>query len=310
MHVLIVEDSRATALKLQAALASLGHACTVVENGQQALERLAVDPDIELVLADWMMPELDGLGLIRALKQGRAREVPVALMSVIDPMVASAHALQAGAVAYLGKPLRSADLAQLLRQMGDGGDVAAEVLGLTIVLAGSLPGAQLAPLLRSLGGADRPPILVVHQGPWAAAQQEQALAGERMGRDVIPVEQATVLECGRVYGTSRDCAPNMDPGRGILRVGKAQSRSMFTRVLDPLFKNASAFHGKGLRVVALGGEGSDGVTGISLATRGGARVWAADPRRHAQSSLVRCLLESVQGVTLGTHEELAKELAA
>ena len=68
MHILIAEDSRTTAAQRLAALRSLGHEASVVTNGVLALEKLADDPSIELVVSDWMMPELDGLGLIRAMK--------------------------------------------------------------------------------------------------------------------------------------------------------------------------------------------------------------------------------------------------
>jgi hypothetical protein len=85
---------------------------------------------------------------------------------------------------------------------------------------------------------------------------------------------------------------------------------MFTRVLDPLFKNAGAFHGAGLGILALAGDGSDGMTGISLTVRSGSRILAADPRKYGQSSRVRSLLEAVSGVSVGSYEERVQSLAA
>jgi len=318
MHVLIVEDSRTTASQLRAALRALGHEASVVANGALALEKLGEDRSIGLVLSDWMMPELDGLGLIRALKAAEGESVPVALMSVIDAGVAETNALQAGAIAYLGKPVRTSDLERLLRSLGARGELgqepeAADIVagtGLTIILSGTLLGPDLATVLAPLAGDGRPPVLVVHQGPWEASRAELARAGDLLGREIQAVAGTASLECGRLYGTSRDCAPNLDPGTGTLRVGKAQPRSMFTRVLDPLFKNAGAFHGAGLGILALAGDGTDGVTGISVAARSGARILAADPRYHGRSSLVRCLLETVTGVGLGRYAELGKSLAA
>lgn len=318
MHILIAEDSRTTAAQLLAALRSLGHEASVVTNGVLALEKLADDPSIELVVSDWMMPELDGLGLIRAMKEREGDTVPVALMSVIDVGAAETHALQAGAIAYLTKPVRRSDLVRLLGSLGASDstgqqEVAAEAVagaGLTIILAGPLMGTDLATVLAPLAGEGRPPVLVVHQGPWETSRTELIQAGDLLSHEIVAAEGTTTLACGRFYGTSRDCAPNLDPGTGALRVDKAQPRSMFTRVLDPLFKNAGAFHGAGLGILALAGDSSDGVTGISLAARSGARILAADPRKYGQNSLVRSLLEAVSGVSVGSYEELAQSLAA
>ncbi len=316
MHILIVEDDRQGAARLQAVLKSLGHEATVAADGELALERLQRDPTIRLVLSSWMLPKLDGLGLIRSLKEGRGRPVPVVLMSVIAPGLGEANALQTGAAAYLAKPVTSADLEPLLQRLGvaPGLDLASKEArsvetGLTILLAGTLAGKAIATVLFPLVGEGAPPVLIVHQGPWAASRAELGLAGDLVGQEVLGVTEATPLRRGRVYGTSRDWAPDLDPVRGTLRVGRPRPRSVFTSVLDPLFENAGVFHGAHLRVLVLCGDSTDGVEGLSAAARSGAWVLAADPKHHGWSGLVRHLLETVSAVSLGSHEELAHRLS-
>ena len=62
-RILIVEDSLTQAEQLQGVLEGAGYETTLAENGMEALKSLAVQvPD--LLLVDYMMPEMDGLQLI------------------------------------------------------------------------------------------------------------------------------------------------------------------------------------------------------------------------------------------------------
>jgi PAS domain S-box-containing protein len=79
-------------------------------DGQAALERIKVEPP-DLVLADVMMPHLDGFGLLRALRADeRTRSLPVILLSARAGEEAVIEGHQAGADAYLTKPFSAREL--------------------------------------------------------------------------------------------------------------------------------------------------------------------------------------------------------
>lgn len=72
-----------------------------VANGAEAL-RAAQDNPPDLVLSDVMMPELDGFGLIAALRRNeRTRGTPVVLLSARAGEVSRVEGLEAGADDYL-----------------------------------------------------------------------------------------------------------------------------------------------------------------------------------------------------------------
>jgi CheY-like chemotaxis protein len=113
--VLIVEDEWAIADWLEVLLSENAYNVLVASNGREALDVLHREvPD--LVLTDFMMPLLDGAGLIAAMAQEpRTRDVPVVVMtSLLEPVVKE----RAGRYrAYLRKPFREADLMKVIGEI-------------------------------------------------------------------------------------------------------------------------------------------------------------------------------------------------
>jgi DNA-binding response OmpR family regulator len=110
--VLIVEDEFAIADLLEMALTDEGYRVVRAANGRQGLERLAEDwPD--LVISDFMMPVLDGAGLVQAMRQSeRQREVPIIIMSSMPE--ANVQARIDNYAAFVRKPFQIAALMRLI----------------------------------------------------------------------------------------------------------------------------------------------------------------------------------------------------
>ena len=69
MNILIAEDDAITLRRLQHFLEKWDHHVTTAANGVEALEKF-LDQDVELVITDWMMPEMDGMELVRQIRSG------------------------------------------------------------------------------------------------------------------------------------------------------------------------------------------------------------------------------------------------
>ncbi len=109
-RVLVADDNADMREYLARLLRSAGYRVTTVTDGQAALDAVRVTvPD--LVISDVMMPRLDGLGLVAALRgDARTAAVPVLLLSARAGQEASIEGLQAGADDYLVKPFSAAEL--------------------------------------------------------------------------------------------------------------------------------------------------------------------------------------------------------
>jgi CheY-like chemotaxis protein len=111
--VLIVEDEFVIADLLEMALTDEGYRVVTAANGPQGLERLAESPPPDLVISDFMMPVLDGAGLVHAMRQSEGqREVPIIIMSSMPE--ANVHARIDNYVAFVRKPFQIAALMRLV----------------------------------------------------------------------------------------------------------------------------------------------------------------------------------------------------
>jgi len=108
--LLVADDNADMREYLIRLLAGAGYEVAAVSDGWQALEAVhALNPD--LVVSDVMMPRLDGLSLVSALRTDpRTAAVPVLLLSARAGQEASIEGLRAGADDYLVKPFAAAEL--------------------------------------------------------------------------------------------------------------------------------------------------------------------------------------------------------
>jgi CheY-like chemotaxis protein/signal transduction histidine kinase len=115
-NVLIVEDDVRNVFALTSALEPRGMKVTIARNGRDALEVLARNPGIELVLMDIMMPEMDGLEATRAIRrEPKWASLPIIALTAKAMKDDHERCLQAGANDYIPKPFDMETLLSLLR---------------------------------------------------------------------------------------------------------------------------------------------------------------------------------------------------
>jgi DNA-binding NtrC family response regulator len=106
-HILLVEDDASVREAVAASLRDEGYAIATAADGQQAINTFA--PGTDLVIADLMMPHVDGRSLLRWVTQNHP-ETAVILMTGYGTIPQAVDAIKAGAAAYLTKPLDPGEL--------------------------------------------------------------------------------------------------------------------------------------------------------------------------------------------------------
>jgi CheY-like chemotaxis protein len=100
--ILVVDDSNVDRCLIGGLLRNNpGYRVELVEGGKEALERVSMDP-VDLVLTDLLMPEMDGLELVRAMRQQHP-DVPVVLLTAHGNETIAVEALESGAASYVPK---------------------------------------------------------------------------------------------------------------------------------------------------------------------------------------------------------------
>jgi CheY-like chemotaxis protein/MinD-like ATPase involved in chromosome partitioning or flagellar assembly len=116
-NILIVDDDRDLLKLVQTVLSRAGHTLTLAMNGAEALEATQTQ-DFDLAVVDVMMPVMDGYELTRRLRAAeRTRLMPILILTARTQVADQMSAADAGADAYLGKPLSYKDLTDKVRQL-------------------------------------------------------------------------------------------------------------------------------------------------------------------------------------------------
>lgn len=120
MRLLVVEDNTKVSRFLTRALGENGYMVDVCTHGSDALERTRA-LDYDLVLLDWMLPDIDGLAVCSELRR-QGSTVPILMLTARGELRERVLGLRSGADDYLTKPFETEELLArveaLLRRSG------------------------------------------------------------------------------------------------------------------------------------------------------------------------------------------------
>jgi two-component system OmpR family response regulator len=108
MRILLIEDDAKTANFTSRGLSEEGNVCDVLGNGQDGLFH-ALREQYDVIIVDRMVPELDGLSLVKALRSA-GNKTPVLFLTAIGGIDDRVEGLEAGGDDYLVKPFAFAEL--------------------------------------------------------------------------------------------------------------------------------------------------------------------------------------------------------
>ncbi len=111
LNILIAEDNRVNQQVLEGVLQNAGYKCTVVNDGEKALDAFTHNLDkIDLLILDMNLPELTGIEVLQAMQFMNLGTIPVIMLTADATPEAKQNCLDAGASIFLTKPLDSNNL--------------------------------------------------------------------------------------------------------------------------------------------------------------------------------------------------------
>ena len=115
MRILLAEDERSLSRAIIALLERNNYSADAVYDGQEVLAYLEAG-NYDALILDWMMPKMDGLCVLRALRQ-RGNRIPVLMLTAKSEVDDKVLGLDSGANDYLTKPFSTQELMARIRAM-------------------------------------------------------------------------------------------------------------------------------------------------------------------------------------------------
>lgn len=112
MKILIVEDETSIARFVQLELEHEGYQTKSIADGRQALDE-ALENDYDLIVLDVMLPSLNGIEVLRRLRQ--VKQTPVIILTARDQIMDKVAGLDLGANDYMTKPFAIEELLARIR---------------------------------------------------------------------------------------------------------------------------------------------------------------------------------------------------
>jgi DNA-binding NtrC family response regulator len=194
--VLIVDDDPAQRRLLQAAVERQGFATRTAEDGEQAIAQ-AMDPAVDVMLLDLIMPGVSGMEALAAIRLKR-EDLPVVVLTASGGIDTVVKAMQAGATDFFVKPASPERVMVSIRNALKVGELSGEVKRLkkknggTFTFADMVAGASSMRQVIRLGqraAASNIPVLILGESGVGKEVIARAIHGEseRSGRPIIAV---------------------------------------------------------------------------------------------------------------------------
>jgi two-component system chemotaxis response regulator CheY len=119
MQALVIDDDPAILLMITSILNGLGYQVTTAVDGQQGLQQLTESSPPDVVLVDWNMPVMNGLGFVKSVRsQSQYNNLPIIMVTTELEMSQIALTVDAGISEYIMKPFSPIMIIEKLQMVG------------------------------------------------------------------------------------------------------------------------------------------------------------------------------------------------
>lgn len=321
--ILVAEDELTNSILLKRLLSKAGYSVIVSHNGADALKHLEKEK-FDALLTDWMMPNMDGIELIRRVRE-KVRPLPLIIMiTALVSEGARSYALESGADDYIAKPI---DVDELLTRVKDGLakkqqvepkktetvvekeiDVVPPFLGVGICTSTGGP-PTLIEIFKNVDENTKAAFFVVQHGPpWMLETFSQRLQREAKLK-VVLASNGMQSEPGNIYIAPGDKHMRVEKETMKIVLDDGPKENFVRPAADPLFRSMADAFGKFSIGVVLTGLGRDGAQGVAQIGSAKGTVIIQDPETAVAPSMPRTAINTGTKHKMVALPELGKTLS-
>lgn len=321
--ILVVEDEITNTILLKRLLLKANYEVVIAFNGNEAVTELE-KKDFDAVLTDWMMPQMDGIELIRRIRENTKPLPYIIMVTALVSDGARSHALESGADDYIAKPI---DISELLSRLKDGlakkdgkltespkvdtdlpRNIKPNHIGLAVATSTGGPPA-LIKFLKNLNSELNTSIFVVQHGPpWMLETFSQRLDNE-VPFDVNLGENDMKAHKKQIFVAPGDMHLSIGNDNYELKLDDGPKENFVRPAADVLFRSVAKYYGKFSVGVVLTGLGKDATNGSLAISDSGGMIFAQEPSDCVAPSMPKSVIEKVNDVQSAPLEELAKKVS-
>lgn len=322
-NILVVDDELTNTILMKRLLTKAGYNVSVCDNGFDAI-KLLQSQKFDCVVTDWMMPQIDGIELIRRIRESITPLPYIIMVTALVTESARAYALESGADDYIAKPI---DVVDFSDRIGDGLSKIynTEVKSSTPIkkfesTAKSKPKTPALAIATSTGGPPAlisllkdfdknfpAPIFIVQHGPpWMLETFATRLDRETNLNVKLGVD-GEEIKAGTIYIAPGEFHMKVTPDFKIA-LDDGPKENFVRPAADPLFVSVANAYGQYAVTVSLTGLGKDSVVGAETIVTNGGIVYVQDPATAVAPALPTAVISSGINLNVMTIEKMTTEL--
>jgi two-component system chemotaxis response regulator CheB len=320
--ILVVEDEITNTILMKRLLIKAGYDVTIAFNGEEAVQEMEKDT-YDAVLTDWMMPLMDGIELIRRIRENTKPLPYIMMVTALVSEGAKTHALDSGADDYIAKPI---DVNELLTRLKDGlqkkaGKLSESTITIDDLKSDAKPTHIGVAIATSTGG---PPtiiklfqkldpslnasfFLVQHGPPWMLETFSLRLDNETNFK-VLLGASTQISKKGNVYVAPGDRHMILGNSNFGLKLTDGPKENFVRPAADTLFRSVAKYYGEHSVGVVLTGLGKDGTNGSLAIQKVGGSLFAQDPKDCIAPSMPTSIIEKASSIATGNIDQLAEKI--
>jgi two-component system chemotaxis response regulator CheB len=296
---------------------------TICHNGIEAIDKLSREK-FDCVITDWMMPHIDGIELIRRIRESINPIPYIIMVTALVTESAKVYALDSGADDYIAKPIDIVDFAMRVEDgisktyfqdvksttpvkvFENSNKVKPKTPALTIATSTGGPPALIS-LLKDLPENFPAPIFIVQHGPIWMLETFATRLDREINMSAKLGENGEQIKPGVIYIAPGDVHMRVTSYYKII-LDDGPKENFVRPAADPLFVSVASVYGKYAIGVSLTGLGKDSAMGAETIVSNGGIMYAQDPKTAVAPTLPNSVINTGIKVNVMSIENMVNDI--